>query len=54
VLESHYFRCLQYLEMFIPLKQTLFLEIARIYLEPNQGNVVSVPFQHFIFAPETI
>jgi hypothetical protein len=27
------------------LYDTLFLEIARSYLEPNQGNRVSIPFQ---------
>jgi len=41
----HFFGCLQYPEIFIPLRQTLFLEIARTHSEPNQGNRVGVPNQ---------
>jgi len=37
--------CLQYLEVFVPLRQTLFLETARSHSEPNQGNKVGVSFQ---------
>jgi hypothetical protein len=35
---SHFFGCLQYLEIFIHLRQTLFLEKERSHLEPNQWN----------------
>jgi hypothetical protein len=35
--------CLQYPEIFIPLKQTLFSETARSHSEPNNGNMVGVP-----------
>jgi len=51
VLLSHFFGCLQYPEIFTPLRQTLFLETAKNYSEPNQGNRVTVPFQ-FISGPE--
>jgi hypothetical protein len=40
-----FFGCLQYPEIFVPLKQTLFLETATSHLEPNKGNRVGVPFQ---------
>jgi len=36
--------CLQYPEIFAPLRQTLFLEIARSHLESSQANRVDVPF----------
>jgi hypothetical protein len=36
VLLSHFFGCLQYPEIFVPLRQTLFLETARGHLEPNR------------------
>jgi len=32
---SHFFGCLQYPEIFITLRQNLFLERARSHLEPN-------------------
>jgi len=32
-------------EIFVPLRQTLFLETATSLSEPNQGNRVGVPFQ---------
>jgi hypothetical protein len=42
----HFFiGCLQYPEIVVPLRQTLFLNTARSHLEPNQGNGVSTPFQ---------
>jgi len=34
---SHFFGCLQYREIFIPLRKSLFLETARSHSEPNQG-----------------
>jgi histone deacetylase complex regulatory component SIN3 len=34
---DHTFLCLQYLEIFVPLRQTLFLETARSQLEGEQG-----------------
>jgi hypothetical protein len=37
--------CLQYPEIFVPLRQTLFLETVRSHLEPDQGNRVGFPFQ---------
>jgi hypothetical protein len=46
---SHIFGCLQYHEIFIPLRQTLFFETAGSHSEPNQGSRVGVPFQHSIF-----
>jgi hypothetical protein len=45
VSSSHFFGCLQYPEIFVPLRQTLFLETARSHSEPNQRNRVGVPFQ---------
>jgi hypothetical protein len=42
---TFFFGCIQYPEMFIPLRQTLFLETARSHSEPNQGNRVGVSFQ---------
>jgi hypothetical protein len=48
----HFFGCLQYPEIFIPLRLTLFLETARSHLEPNQVNRVGVPFHYSIFGPE--
>jgi hypothetical protein len=45
---------LQYPEIFGPLRQTLFLETATSHLEPNQGNMVGVPFHQSIFGPETV
>jgi hypothetical protein len=32
---SHFFGCLQYPEVIVPLRQILFLETARNHLEPN-------------------
>jgi hypothetical protein len=40
-----FFGCLQYPEIFVSIRQTLFLEIARTRSESNQGNKVGVPFQ---------
>jgi len=40
----HVFGCLQYPQISVPLRQTLFLETARSLLEPNQGNRMGVPF----------
>jgi hypothetical protein len=40
--QCHYhifFGCLQYPEIFVPLRQTLFLETARSHSEPNEGTV---------------
>jgi hypothetical protein len=37
--------CLQHPEIFVPLRQTSFLETARIHLDSSQGNMVGVPFQ---------
>jgi hypothetical protein len=39
------FRCLQYPEIFVPIRQTFFLETAKSHMEPNQGNRVDVQFQ---------
>jgi hypothetical protein len=50
---SHFFGCLQYPEISVPLKQTLFLERARSHSESNQRNRVGVTFQQPIFGPET-
>jgi hypothetical protein len=50
---SFFFGYLQYLKLFIPLRQTLFLETVRRYSESNQGNTVSVPFQKSVFDPAT-
>jgi hypothetical protein len=40
-----FFRCLHYPEIFVPLRQTLFLETARSHSELNVGNMVGVPLQ---------
>jgi hypothetical protein len=50
---SHFFGCLQYPGIFIPLRQTLFLETVRSHSGPNQENRAGVPFQQLIFGPET-
>jgi hypothetical protein len=50
---SYFLGCLQYPEIFVRLRQTLFLKISRSHSEPNQGNGVGVPFQLSIFGPET-
>jgi hypothetical protein len=42
---SHFFGSLPYTEIFVPLRQTLFLEIARSHLEPSEGNRTGVPTQ---------
>jgi hypothetical protein len=44
-----FFGCLRYPEIFVPLRQTLFVETSRSHSEPYQGNVVSVTFQWTIF-----
>jgi len=41
---NKFFRCLHYPEIFIPLRQILFLETAKSFLEPNQRKRVGVPF----------
>jgi hypothetical protein len=41
-------------EIFVPLRQTLFLETARSYSEQNQKNRVSVSFQYSTFGPEPV
>jgi hypothetical protein len=50
---SHFFGCLHYPEIFVPLRQTLFFETIRSNLEPNQGNRMGIPFQQSIFGPES-
>jgi hypothetical protein len=41
------------LNVFIPLRQTLFLETARSHSETNQGNRAGAAFQWSIFGSET-
>jgi hypothetical protein len=41
-----FFWCLQYPEIFILLRQTLFLEITRSHLEQNEGNRIGVPLKN--------
>jgi len=40
-----FFECLQYHEMFVPLRWTLFLETATSHLESNHMNRVGISFQ---------
>jgi hypothetical protein len=40
-----FFECLQYPEIFTPLRQTLLFDTLKSHSDPNQGNRVSVPFQ---------
>jgi hypothetical protein len=51
---SHFLVCLQYPEIFIPLRQTLFLETVRSYSKPKQGNRLGVIFRKLIFGPGTV
>jgi hypothetical protein len=44
-----FFRCLQYPEIFVILRQILVLETARSHSEPNEGYRVSVPFHYSFF-----
>jgi hypothetical protein len=45
---QHHFFFLQYPEFPIPVRQTLFLETARSYLEQNHGNRVGVVLQQLL------
>jgi hypothetical protein len=51
---SYFCGCLQYFEIIVPLRQTLFLKITGSRLELNQGNGVGVPFQYSILVPQTV
>jgi len=41
-----------YSEIFVPLRQTLFLETDRSHAEPNKGKRLSVPFQQSVLGPK--